>query len=59
LDRKIRKLLTIHGQRHRKADVDHLYVARKREERRLTQLEVAFTEEVTKLMEYMDRKELH
>jgi hypothetical protein len=29
LDRKTRKLLTIHGQRHPKADVDHLYVSRK------------------------------
>ena len=30
LDRKMRKLLTIHGQHHPKADVDCLYVPRKR-----------------------------
>ena len=29
LDRKTRKLLTIHGQHHPKADVDRLYVPRK------------------------------
>jgi hypothetical protein len=39
LDRKTRKLLTIHGQHHPKADVDHLYVPRKRGGRGLMQLE--------------------
>jgi len=29
LDRETRKLLTIHGQHHPKADVDRLYVPRK------------------------------
>jgi hypothetical protein len=29
LDRKTRKMLTIHGQRHPKADIDRLYVPRK------------------------------
>jgi hypothetical protein len=29
LERKTRKLLTIHGQHHPKADVDRLYVPRK------------------------------
>jgi len=29
LDRKTRKLLSIHGQHHPKADLDHLYVPRK------------------------------
>jgi len=29
LGRKTRKLLTIHGQHHQKADVDHSYVPRK------------------------------
>ena len=29
LDRKTRKLLTIHGQHHPKADVDRLYIPRK------------------------------
>jgi hypothetical protein len=35
LDRKTRKMLTIHGQHHPKADIDRLYVPRKdREEDR-------------------------
>jgi hypothetical protein len=29
LDRKTRKMLTIHGQHHPKADIDRLYVPRK------------------------------
>jgi len=29
LDRKMRKLLTIHGQHHPRADADHLYIPRK------------------------------
>ena len=41
LDRKTRKLLTIHGQHHPKADVDRLYVPRKQGGRRLMQLEAA------------------
>ena len=57
LDRKTRKLLTIHGQHHPKADVDHLYVPRKQGGRGLMQLEAAHEVEITKLMEYVDRKE--
>ena len=57
LDRKTRKLLTIHGQHHPKADVDRLYVPRKQVERGLMQLEAAHAVEITKLMEYVDRKE--
>jgi hypothetical protein len=41
LDRKTRKLLTIHGQHHPKADVDRLYVPRKQAGRGLMQLEAA------------------
>ena len=41
LDRKTRKLLTINGQHHTKADVDRLYVPRKQGGRGLTQLEAA------------------
>ena len=41
LDRKTRKLLTIHGQHHPKAVVDRLYVPRKQGERGLLQLEAA------------------
>ena len=57
LDRKTRKLLTIHVQHHPKADVDRLYVRRKQGGRGLMQLEAAHAVEITKLMEYVDRKE--
>jgi hypothetical protein len=54
LDRKTRKLLTIHGQHHPKADVDCLYVSRKYGGRGLMQLEEAYKMEITKRMEYVD-----
>jgi len=57
LDQKTRKLLTIHGQHHPKADVDRLYVPRKQGGRGLMQLETAHVVEITKLAEYIDRKE--
>jgi len=57
LDRKTRKLLTIHGQHHPKADGDRLYVPRKQGGRGLMQLEAAHAVEITKLVEYVDRKE--
>ena len=57
LDRKTRELLTIHGQHHPKADVDRLYVPRKQGGRGLMQLEAAHAVEITKLVEYIDRKE--
>jgi len=57
LDRKTRKLLTIHGQHHPKADVDRLYVRRKQGGRGLMQLEAAHAVEISKLVEYLDRKE--
>jgi hypothetical protein len=41
LDRKTRKLLTIHGQHHSKANIDRLYVPRKQEGRGVMQLEEA------------------
>jgi len=56
LDRKTRKLLTIHRQHHSKADVDRLYVPRKQGGRGLMQLETAHAVEITKLVEYVDRK---
>jgi hypothetical protein len=40
-----------------KADVDRLYVPRKRVGRGLMQLEAAHAVEITKLVEYVDRKE--
>ena len=54
---KTRKLLTIHGQHHPKADVDRLYVPRKQGGRGLMQLEAAHAVEITKLVEYVDREE--
>ena len=57
LDRKTRKLLTIHGHLRPKADVDRLYVPRKQGGRGLMQLEAAHAVEITKLFEYVDRKE--
>jgi len=56
LDWKTRKLLTIHGQHHPKADVDRLYVPRKQGGGGLMQLEAAHSAEITKLAEYVDRK---
>jgi len=57
LVRKTRKLLTMHGQHHPKADVDRLYIPRKQGGRGLMQLEAAQEVEITKLVEYVDRKE--
>jgi len=57
LERKTRKLLTIRGEHHPKADVDNLYVPRKQEGRGLMQLSAAYAVEITKLVEYVDRKE--
>jgi hypothetical protein len=39
LDRKTRKILTIHGQHHPRADTDHLHVPRKDGGRGLMQVE--------------------
>jgi len=57
LDWKTRKILTIHGQHHPMADVDSLHVPRKQGGRGLMQLEAAHAVEITKLAEYVDRKE--
>ena len=55
LDRKTRKLLTIHGQHHPKADVDRLYVPRKQGGRGLMQLEAAHAVEITKfILEFLE-----
>jgi hypothetical protein len=51
LEWKTRKLLTIHGQHHPKADADHLYVPRKQGGRGLMQLEAAHAVETKKLAE--------
>jgi hypothetical protein len=57
LDQKPRKLLTIHGHNHPKADVVRLYVPRKQGGRGLMQFEVVHAVEITKLVKYVDRKE--
>jgi hypothetical protein len=57
LDRKTRRLLTNHGQHHPKANVDRLYVPRKREGRGLMKLEATHAVEITKLVEYVEKKE--
>jgi len=57
LDRKRRKLTTIYGQHHPKADVDRLCFPRKQGGRGLMQLEADHEVEITKLVEYVDRKE--
>ena len=57
LYQKTRKLLTIHEQHHPKADVDRLYFPRKQGRRGLMQLEAAHDVEITKLIEYVHRKE--
>jgi hypothetical protein len=54
---KTRKMLTIHGQHHPKADTDRLYVPRKEGGRGLMQIEGACRAEVTRLMEYVRRKD--
>ena len=54
LDRKTRKLLTIHGQHHPKAEVDRLYVPRKQEGRGLMRLEEAYVVDVA---DYLGGKE--
>jgi iron-sulfur cluster repair protein YtfE (RIC family) len=55
LDRKTRKLLTIHGQHRPNVDVDRLYVLRKQTEKYLMQLEAVYAVEI----KYIDRKKTH
>jgi hypothetical protein len=57
LDRKTRKMLTIHRQRYPRADTDHLYVPRKEGERGLMQVEGAYIVETLNLVEYVESKE--
>ena len=45
----MRKLLTIHGHHHSKAEADRLYVPRKQGGRGLMQLEAAHAVEITKI----------
>jgi hypothetical protein len=56
LYRKTRKLLTNHEHHHPKADVNRLYFPRKQVGGGLMQLEAAHAVEITKMVEYADRK---
>ena len=53
----MRKLQTIHGQHHPKSDVDRLYVPRKTGRKGPDVVRRAYAAEITKLVEYVDRKE--
>jgi hypothetical protein len=57
LDRKTRKMLTIHGQHHPRADIDRFYVPRKEGGRGLMQVEGAYIAETLNLVEYAESKE--
>jgi hypothetical protein len=57
LDRKTRKMLTIHGQHHSRADFEHSCVPRKGGGRGQIQTEGAYITELKKLMEYVESKE--
>lgn len=56
LDKKTRNLLTIHGERHTKADVDRLFVPTKQGGSELKQATEAYVVGITKLVEYIDSK---
>jgi hypothetical protein len=56
-DRKTRKIFTVYGQHHPRADTDRLYVPRKGGGRRSTQIEAAYITETTKLAEYIEGSE--
>jgi hypothetical protein len=57
LDRKIRKILTIHEQHYLRADIDRLYVPRKAGGRGLMQVEEAYIAETLNFVEYVDGNE--
>lgn len=57
LDKETRKLLTIHGECHTKADVDRLFVPTKQGGgRELQQTTEVYVVGITKLVEYVDSK---
>jgi hypothetical protein len=57
LDRETRKMLTIYGQHHPRADTDGLYVPRKEGGRVLMQVEGAYVAETLNLVEYVENKD--
>jgi hypothetical protein len=56
LDRKTRKMLTIHGQHHPRADIDRLYVPRKGGERGLMQVKLVDIEQSYRWLKFGDIK---
>jgi hypothetical protein len=57
LNRKTRKMLTIRGQHHPRADIDLSYAPRKEGERGLMQVEGAYIAVTLNLVEYVGSKE--
>jgi len=55
-DKKTRKLLTIHGDRHTKADIDRFFVPKIQGGRELKQTTEAYVVGITKLVAYVDSK---
>ena len=55
IDRKTRKMLTMYKMDHPKADIDRLYVKRKRG-RGLVQVEAAYKAEIINIAEYLNTK---
>jgi len=56
IDRKTRKMLTIHKMHHPKADIDRLYVKRKEGGSGLVQVEAAYKAEIINIAEYLNMK---
>jgi regulator of replication initiation timing len=56
IDRKIRKMQTMHKMHHPKADIDRLYVKRKEGGRGLVQSEAAYKAEIINIAEYLNTK---
>jgi len=54
IDRKTRKILTVHKVHHPKADIDRLYVKRKEGGRGLVQVKAAYKAEITSIAEYLN-----
>ena len=53
-DRKTRKMLTMYKMHHPKADIDRLYVKRKKGGRGLVQVEAAYKAEIINIEEYLN-----
>jgi hypothetical protein len=56
MDRKTRKVVTVHGQHHTGAETDRLCVSRNEKGRGLMQIEGTYAAEGMKFMEYVESK---